>query len=94
MTGKNAGTILLFAALVVMQGVFWTGQNGIFDYMALQQDLQDSRDRNARLGHRNDRLMEDVVDLKRKTDAIEEIARNRLGMIRDGEIFYQVIERP
>jgi cell division protein FtsB len=91
---KHTGIVFLAISLVVMQGVFWMGQNGVVDYIGLQQDLQDSRDRNARLSSRNDRLIEDVADLKSKTDAVEEIARNRLGMIRKDEVFYRIIEQP
>ena len=86
-------TLSLAAAILLAQGVLWTGQNGVFDYISLQQDIHDSRERNARLSRRNDRLIEDVADLKSRTDAVEEIARNQLGMIREGEVFYQVIER-
>ena len=82
----------LVIALVVVQFSLWTGQNGIFDYLNLQQDLKNSSDRNIRLAARNDRLIGDVVNLKSRTDAVEEIARNRLGMIKKDEVFYQIID--
>ena len=37
-------------------------------------------------------LAAEVVDLKQGLDAIEERARNELGMIKDGETFIQVVE--
>jgi cell division protein FtsB len=37
-------------------------------------------------------LRAEVADLKRGLDAVEERARNDLGMIRDQEVFYQVVE--
>ncbi|MGB2059122.1 MAG: septum formation initiator family protein [Alcanivorax sp.] len=36
----------------------------------------------------------DVRDLKRGTEAVEEIARKDLGMIRDGETFFLILEQP
>ena len=83
---------VLFVALVIGQFSLWTAQNGIFDYWNLRLDLQNSADRNARLEARNNRLTGDVVDLKSKADAVEEIARNRLGMIKNDEVFYHVID--
>ena len=83
---------VLIIALSIGQFSLWTGQNGIFDYWNLRQDLKNSVDRNARLEARNNRLTGDVVDLKSKADAVEEIARNRLGMIKNDEVFYHVID--
>ena len=34
----------------------------------------------------------DVRDLKEGTEAVEEIARKDLGMIRDGESFFLIVE--
>lgn len=49
---------------------------------------------NQRLYERNDVLAAEVEDLKSGYDAIEERARMELGMIRQGETFFQVIEKP
>ncbi len=84
---------LLVLAFAGIQGVLWTGENGILDYVNLGRDIAEAEARNDRLASRNQRLVEDVVDLKSRDEAVEELARNRLGMIRDGELFYQVIER-
>jgi cell division protein FtsB len=40
----------------------------------------------------NQILHAEVVDLKQGTDALEERARSELGMIKKGEVFYQVID--
>ncbi|MDA9097182.1 septum formation initiator family protein, partial [Methylophilaceae bacterium] len=40
----------------------------------------------------NDALLAEVNDLKDGTDAIEERARDELGMIKKGEIFFEVIK--
>lgn len=80
--------------LLVVQWVLWTGSNGIMEYVNLNRDLADATARNQRLAERNRLLLEDVLDIKSRDEAIEEMARNRLGMIREGELFYQVVERP
>ncbi len=84
----------LAVGLVLVQWVLWTGNNGILEYAGLTRDVSDARARNERLAARNALLAEDVIDIKSRDEAIEELARNRLGMIRDGERFYHVVERP
>ena len=44
-----------------------------------------------RLKERNQALEAEVVDLKKGNEAIEERARSEMGMIKEGEIYYQVI---
>lgn len=45
---------------------------------------------NKKLAERNAILMADIFDLKHGNEAIEEHARNDLGMIKKGEVFYQI----
>ncbi|GJL82032.1 MAG: cell division protein FtsB [marine bacterium B5-7] len=85
---------LLTAVLVFVQVVLWTGQNGVLEYINLKGDVDDAVARNERLSERNQTLLEDVVDIKSRDEAVEELARTRLGMIRKGEQFYQIVERP
>ena len=47
---------------------------------------------NARMEERNAVLAAEVQDLKSGLDAIEEKARSELGMIKQGETFFQLIE--
>ena len=48
--------------------------------------------KNAELAERNRLLAAAVRDLKEGTEAVEEIARKDLGMIRDGESFFLIVE--
>ena len=45
-----------------------------------------------RLQERNSSLDAEVKDLKKGLDAIEERARSEMGMIKEGEVYYQVIK--
>jgi cell division protein FtsB len=58
----------------------------------VDQQIQAQRDTNRRLQARNNALDAEVRDLKVGLDAIEERARSELGMIRQDEIFFQVLE--
>ena len=46
---------------------------------------------NAKLKTRNDQLFAEIDDLNEGSEAIEERARNELGMIRPGETFYRLV---
>lgn len=92
--GRRLVPWALGGMLLVVQWVLWTGSNGVMEYVNLNRDLADATARNQRLAERNRLLLEDVLDIKSRDEAIEEMARNRLGMIREGELFYQVVERP
>ena len=60
----------------------------------LEKDVSVLRENNAKLSERNRLMAADVNDLKQGTEAVEEIARKDLGMIRDGETFFLILEQP
>ena len=49
---------------------------------------------NDKLTQRNQALGADVSDLKHGEQAVEARARAELGLIKPGETFYQVVEKP
>lgn len=85
-----AGVLLVL--LLVLQGQLWFGQGSLPDLWRLQRDVQAQQDENRRLEERNAALAAEVQDLKSGLEAIEERARSELGMIREGETFYQVTD--
>ncbi|MBI2399414.1 MAG: cell division protein FtsB [Xanthomonadales bacterium] len=82
----------LIALLIGLQGKLWFGQGGRPEVRHLQERVATQRRENAELRKRNDALAAEVEDLKSGTEAIEERARSELGMIKPGEVFYQVVE--
>ena len=46
---------------------------------------------NRELEERNDALRAEVEDLSERLEAVEERARSELGLIREGEEFFQVV---
>ncbi|MEE8343418.1 MAG: cell division protein FtsB [Gammaproteobacteria bacterium] len=83
---------LLVAILLILQYRLWVGEGSLSEVWRLQQQVEAQRKENKRLMERNMALDAEVTDLKQGMDAIEEHARNDLGMIKEDEIFYQVIE--
>lgn len=85
-----AGVALIL--LLLLQGQLWFGQGSLPDLWRLQDAVDAQQDENRRLEERNAALAAEVKDLKSGLEAIEERARSELGMIRDGETFYQVTD--
>ncbi len=83
--------LTLAAFIVLLQYPLWLGKGGWLRVWSLDQQVQEERDANARLRQRNGALDAEVRDLKQGSDAIEERARYELGMIKQDEIFFQVV---
>ncbi len=83
--------LVLLVLLGLLQYRLWLGKNSIVDYMALEKDVQRQSLQNANLKQRNVLLQADISDLKIGLEAIEERARNELGLIKEGETFYRIL---
>ena len=85
-------TVILVALVGLIQYPLWLGKGSWLRVWDVDQQIAAQRDANARLKARNAALDAEVRDLKQGLDAIEERARNELGMVRQDEIFFQVLE--
>lgn len=86
--------VLLLVLLVLLQWRLWFGAGGMRTVWELEQAVEAQQAENLERERRNRSLAAEVEDLKKGLEAIEERARSEMGMIREGEIFYQIIERP
>lgn len=87
----RAFSALLLIVFSLLQYRLWLGKNSVSDYLALQDDVTRQQLVNTKLRQRNKLLYADTDDLKLGTEAIEERARNELGMIKENETFFRVI---
>lgn len=84
---------LALAGLILLsQYPLWLGKGGWLRVWEVERQIGAQRDVNRQLQARNQSLDAEVRDLKVGLDAIEERARSELGMIRQNEIFFQLIE--
>ena len=81
--------LLLFFGL--LQYRLWFGKNSIPDYYSRKAEVKTQALQNANLSQRNALLNADINDLKIGLEAIEERARNELGLIKQGETFYRIL---
>lgn len=85
-------TLSLAALLLLIQFPLWLGKGGWLRVWDLDNQVAAARKKNDELKARNAKLNSEVRDLRDGTGAVEERARYELGMIRDGEIFIQILE--
>lgn len=71
----------------------WAGRGGWYNVFQLTSEYEAQKEINYELKKENDALRAEVNDLKKGTDAIEERAREELGMIKKGETYFQVINK-
>jgi cell division protein FtsB len=86
-------SVALIALIALIQYPLWLGKGSWMRVWEVDRQIKSQRDKNAKLQVRNAAMDAEVRDLKQGFDAIEERARSELGMIKQDEIFFQVLER-
>ena len=77
--------VLIFLAVFGEHG--WLAVSRVRgDVMRLQQEI-------SRLRQENRELREEIAILKTDPSAIEQIARDELGMVQPGEVVYEIVDR-
>jgi cell division protein FtsB len=84
----------LLAVLALLQYRLWLSDEGMREVWHLGAAVETQRADNGVLAERNAQLKAEVADLKQGLTALEERARNDLGMIANTETFYQVVDTP
>ena len=81
--------LVLLVLLISAQVRLW---GELRDVRELRGQLQEQLDENERLRARNDALAAEVDDLRGGLEALEERARSELGLIRDDEEFFLIVD--
>ena len=82
----------LVVVLVMLQYTLWLGHGGRRDLAALEAEFARQQQELTRLRERNQALAAEVSNLQQGLDAVEELARSEMGMVKKGEVFYRIIE--
>jgi cell division protein FtsB len=82
---------ILILLLLGLQYRLWFGEPSLTDVWQVKDDIAEQKRINQDLLERNRRLEAEVQDLKKGLSALEERARSEMGMIGEGETFFQVI---
>jgi len=93
-TAMRVLAFVLLALLVTIQWPLWFGKGGWLRAWELERQLGAQRGVNGTLNARNAELSAEVASLREGRDAIEERARRELNMLREGEVFFQIVDPP
>ncbi|MEJ2309528.1 MAG: cell division protein FtsB [Gammaproteobacteria bacterium] len=92
MRGVRWLLVALAILFVYLQLRLWVGEGSLAEVTTLKHEINQQKAEIERLRQRNAALQAEVMSLKKDLDAVEERARSDLGMIREGEVFYQIME--
>ncbi len=74
--------VILLMMFLALQYRLWIGEGSFAEVSYLKQEI----------ALQKQELRAEIEDLKDGLDAVEERARNQLGMIKKGEVYFQIIE--
>lgn len=86
-------TIALAVLLLLIQYPLWLGKGGWLNVADMRDQVEKTRRTTELLEARNAKLESEVRDLREGLGAVEERARYELGMIKQNEIFVQVLRK-
>jgi cell division protein FtsB len=86
--------LIAFIILLIihLQYRIWVGDGSFAQIDAYQQRLDELKKQAEEKRQRNEALYAEVLDLRKGQEAIEERARDELGMIKEDETFFHVLE--
>ena len=82
---------VLVSLLGLLQYQLWFGVSSLPKSLKLRDHTSIQQASNDKLNDRNQVLREEIIDLRSGTEALEERARNELGMVKKGETFFRVV---
>jgi len=81
---------VLLLLLVIVHVQLWFGRGSLGAVTGLRQKLDAQKVANVQAQQANDRLANEVRDLKEGLEMVEEKARSELGMVKPNEVFVNV----
>lgn len=87
-------SLVLLVLLVLLQYPLWFGKGGVLRVNELENALRQQRQENDAARLRNQQLEGDVRSLTEGVEAIEERARKDFNMVKEGEVFIELVDPP
>ena len=84
--------VVLLVAISGLQARLWAGQGSFAHVHRLNEKVSLRSAENESRRGRNAVLKAEILDLKQGLEAVEDIARSELGLIKKGEIFFLLVE--
>ena len=86
-------TFIFFTLILLIQYPLWFAEGVFKSIIEKNTQIKNQKKINLYLKKENDALIAEINDLKKGTMAIEERARDELGMIKKDEVFFQIINK-
>ncbi|CAI8369039.1 MAG: Cell division protein FtsB [Halieaceae bacterium] len=83
---------MLLGLFVLLQYRLWFGDGGIRERQTLEAQVQEGETSNQVLRERNDALAQQVLELQEGSEMLEAVAREELGLVREGEEFILFVD--
>jgi len=87
----KVGIAVLVCLLLALQYKFWVEKGSVIDLVRQNKAVSAQIIKNQQQVETNKVMLAEIESLKQGHGAIEERARNELGMIKKGEVFYQFV---
>jgi cell division protein FtsB len=84
--------VILLMMLIALQYRLWFGEGSFAEVSYLKHEISKQKLELDQMQQQNQQLRAEIDDLREGLEAVEERARSELGMIRDGEVYFQIIE--
>ncbi len=81
-----------FLIMSMLAGMMFFNADGLPLYFQVRENRQHLIKQIQQLEYINSSMQEDITRIQKDPHRLEELARNRLGMVRQGETVYQFVE--
>ena len=81
-----------FIIMSLLAGTMFFSKDGLPRYFEMRENRQQVMDQIQQLKYINLAMEKDITRIQSDPQRLEELARNRLGMVRPGEVVYQFVE--
>lgn len=85
-------SVVLLLVLLVLQLRLWVGEGSLAERARLNKQIEQQSAENERVEAKNQLINAEIKALKEGKDAVEARARNQMGMIKEGETFYMIVD--
>lgn len=84
---------ILLVLVIGLQYKLWFDRGNVNDILQIREEYKQQKEHYQRLLSRNHKLSEEVKALKEGGEILEEKARLELGMVKEGEVYYQIVKK-
>ncbi|AJI56186.1 FtsB family cell division protein [Francisella philomiragia] len=76
--------------IILLQYQLWFSNTGLLNYETLKKSIATQTKEIKHKSQTNAQLYSEVVSLRKNSEVLESLARENMGFIKQGEIFYSV----